>query len=62
MLRRPGKLATGTERIGRLLKEQPENVFIIALVALTDMGLGDKAAAFALLERAMAAMPMERAC
>lgn len=42
------------------LKEQPENVFIIVHLALTDMGLGDKAAAFALLERAMAAMPMEK--
>ena len=41
-------------------KEQPENVFIIVHLALTDMGLGDKAAAFALLERAMAAMPMEK--
>ena len=42
------------------LKEQPENVFIIVHLALTDMGLGDKAAAFALVERAMAAMPMEK--
>jgi TolB-like protein len=41
-------------------KEQPENVHIIVHLALTDMGLGDKAAAFALLERAMVAMPMEK--
>jgi TolB-like protein/Flp pilus assembly protein TadD len=42
------------------LKEQPENVHIIIHLALTDMGLGDKAAAFDLLERAMAAMRIEK--
>jgi tetratricopeptide (TPR) repeat protein len=42
------------------LEEQPGNVFIIVHLALTDMGLGDKAAAFALLERAMASMPLEK--
>jgi tetratricopeptide (TPR) repeat protein len=41
-------------------KEQPENSKLIGLLALTDMGLGDKAAAFALLERAMAALPVEK--
>jgi serine/threonine-protein kinase len=42
------------------LKEQPENYFLIGDLALTDMGLGDKAAALALSERAMAANPIEK--
>ena len=39
------------------LKEQPENFILIGDLALTNMGLGDKAAALALVERAMAASP-----
>jgi serine/threonine protein kinase/tetratricopeptide (TPR) repeat protein len=42
------------------LKEQPENWVLIDLLAQVNMGLGDKAAAFGLLERAMAAMPIEK--
>ena len=42
------------------LKEQPENYVLIGDLALTNMGLGDKAAAFALVERAMAAIPIEK--
>jgi tetratricopeptide (TPR) repeat protein len=42
------------------LKEQPENHLLIADLALTNMGLGDKAAAFALTEQAMAAVPIEK--
>ncbi|HWX76365.1 MAG TPA: hypothetical protein VNY32_02750, partial [Candidatus Acidoferrales bacterium] len=42
------------------LKEQPENYFLIGDLALTNMGLGDKAAALALAERAMAAVPIEK--
>jgi tetratricopeptide (TPR) repeat protein len=42
------------------LKEQPENQLLIGDLALTNMGLGDKATAFALAERGMAAMPVER--
>jgi hypothetical protein len=42
------------------LKEQPENYTLIGDLALTDMGLGDKAAALALAERAMAADPVEK--
>ncbi len=42
------------------LKEQPENHNLIGDLALTTMGLGDKAAAFALTERAMAAIPIEK--
>ena len=42
------------------LKEQPENYVLIGDLALTNMGLGDKAAALALSERAMAAIPIEK--
>ena len=42
-----------------LLKEQPENYYLIGYLALVDMGLGEKAAALALSERAIAANPME---
>jgi TolB-like protein/class 3 adenylate cyclase/Tfp pilus assembly protein PilF len=42
------------------LKEQPENDSLIGDLALTNMGLGDKAAALALAERAMAANPIEK--
>jgi len=43
-----------------VLKEQPENWGLIADLALTDAGLGDKAAALALAERAIAANPIEK--
>ena len=36
------------------LKEQPENYSLLEILALTNAGLGDKAAAMALSERAMA--------
>jgi serine/threonine-protein kinase len=42
------------------LKEQPENWQLINLLSLVNMGLGDKVTAFGLLERAMAAMPIEK--
>ena len=42
------------------LKEQPENDVLIGDLALTNMGLGDKAAALALAERAIAANPIEK--
>src|SRR5207247_2006585 len=42
------------------LKEQPESFSLIGDLALTNMGLGDKAAALALSERAMAANPIEK--
>src|SRR5205085_2220612 len=42
------------------LKEQPENAALIGDLALTNMGLGDKAAAFALADRAMAAISVEK--
>src|SRR5262249_41025665 len=42
------------------LKEQPENYYLIGDLAILNMGLGDKAAALALSERAMAANPIEK--
>src|SRR5215831_15478535 len=42
------------------LKEQPENYTLIGDLALVNMGLGDKTAAMALSERAMAANPIEK--
>jgi serine/threonine-protein kinase len=42
------------------LKEQPENFALIGNLALTNMGLGDKAAAFNLIERAMAVISIEK--
>jgi len=43
-----------------LLKEQPGNFVLIGHLALINMGLGDKAAALALAERAMTANPIEK--
>jgi TolB-like protein/class 3 adenylate cyclase/Tfp pilus assembly protein PilF len=42
------------------LKEQPENYLLIGDLALTNLALGDKAAALALVERAIAANPIEK--
>jgi TolB-like protein/Tfp pilus assembly protein PilF len=42
------------------LKEQPENVRLIGDLALTNACLGDKAAAFKLIEQAMAVVPIEK--
>ena len=42
------------------LKEQPESPELLEDLALTNMGLGDKAAAFKLIERAIAANPIEK--
>ena len=57
--------AQQTWRLARLelepfLKEQPENYMLIAALALTNMGLGDKVAAMALVDRIAAAMPIEK--
>jgi len=43
-----------------LLKEQSENAQLIGDLALTEMCLGDKAAAFALAERGLAVLPIEK--
>ena len=42
------------------LREQPENFGLIGNLALINMGLGDKVAALALSERAMALVPVEK--
>src|SRR5262245_63592780 len=42
------------------LKEQPDNYVLIGDLALVMMGLGDKAAAFALSEQAMKVLPLEQ--
>jgi TolB-like protein/Tfp pilus assembly protein PilF len=42
------------------LKEQPENYTLMADLALTNASLGDKTAALALAERAMATVPIEK--
>jgi TolB-like protein/class 3 adenylate cyclase/Tfp pilus assembly protein PilF len=42
------------------LKEQPENWVLIGDLALTNMGLGDKTVAFALVEKAIAVNPIEK--
>jgi tetratricopeptide (TPR) repeat protein len=42
------------------LKEQPENRRLLGDLALTNMDLGDKAAAFKLIEREIAVVPIEK--
>jgi TolB-like protein/Tfp pilus assembly protein PilF len=42
------------------LNQQPENYSLIGDLALTNMGLGDKAAALAMAERGIAALPIEK--
>jgi TolB-like protein/Tfp pilus assembly protein PilF len=51
---------TGRGELEPFLKEQPENYNLLYDLALTEMGLGNKPAALALSERAIAAMPIER--
>jgi TolB-like protein/class 3 adenylate cyclase/Tfp pilus assembly protein PilF len=42
------------------LKEQPDNWQLIADLALTNMNIGDKAAAFAFVEKGMVVVPIEK--
>jgi tetratricopeptide (TPR) repeat protein len=42
------------------LKEQPENFSLMGVLALVSTGLGDKAAAFKLIEQAMAVISIEK--
>jgi serine/threonine protein kinase/Tfp pilus assembly protein PilF len=42
------------------LKEQPDNLFLLGDLALTNMSLGDNAAALTLAERAIAMIPIEK--
>jgi TolB-like protein/Tfp pilus assembly protein PilF len=44
----------------RFLKEEPENFSLIGNLALISMGLGDKAAAFKLIEQAMSMISIEK--
>ena len=53
-------MATGAHELEILLKEQPGNYYLIGNLALTNMGLGDEAAASALAEQAMAVIPIEK--
>ncbi len=56
----PGKLATGARsELEPFLKEQPENRILIGDFALTNMGLGDKPAAFVFVEKGIAVVPIE---
>src|SRR4029077_18695562 len=58
-----GAQASWSQARGELesfLKEQPDDYLLIGSLALTNMTLGDKAAAVALSERAMAALPIEK--
>ena len=50
----------GRSQLESFLKEQPENYQLMRDLALTNMGLGDKAAAFALAERAIALLPIDK--
>jgi hypothetical protein len=43
-----------------LLKEQPENISLIYDLALTNIGLGDKASALAFVEKEVAVVPIEK--
>src|SRR5207245_5787423 len=42
------------------VKEQPENYFLIVDLALSNMGLNDKAAAFAFVDKGMTVVPLEK--
>jgi TolB-like protein/Tfp pilus assembly protein PilF len=55
-----GSWRQGRSELEALLKEQPENYYLIGNLALTNMGLGNKAAALALAEQAMAVIPIEK--
>jgi tetratricopeptide (TPR) repeat protein len=50
----------GRDELEPFLREQPDNYSLLGDLALINMGLGDKAAALALAERAMAANPIEK--
>jgi tetratricopeptide (TPR) repeat protein len=50
----------GRSELESFLKEQPENFIIMGDLALTNIGLRDKAAALAMADRAIAAKPTEK--
>ena len=58
---RPRKVGDRREANWNLSSKNSRKISaLIGDLALTNMGLGDKAAAFALIERAMAAIPIEK--
>jgi hypothetical protein len=52
--------ARGAQRTGIFSQDQPENSGLLDDLALINMDLGDKAAALALIEREIAANPIEK--
>ena len=50
----------GRSELESALEEQPENFNVLSDLAMTTVGLGDKVAAFAFAERAIAANPIEK--
>ncbi len=61
--RRPAQIIARLKEIlakQSFIKEQPESYFLIGDLALTNMGLDDKAAAFKLIEQAMVVVPIEK--
>src|SRR5207248_786858 len=53
-------IAQAESELEALLAEQPENHNLIADLALTNMGLADKAAAFAFVDKGIALVPIEK--
>jgi len=53
-------LATSAQRTGIFSQRTPDNFRLNENLTLANMGLGDKAAALALSERAIAANPIEK--
>jgi serine/threonine-protein kinase len=55
-----GSWRQARSELDSFLKEQPENFNLLGDLALTNMGLGDKAIALTLAERAIAVTPVEK--
>ncbi len=51
---------TGRAELEPILKQQPDNYFTMIELALTETGLGNKASALDLAQRAIAVMPVDR--
>jgi predicted Zn-dependent protease len=56
----PGIGRQARSELEPFLKDQPENDHLLADLAFINAGLGDKAAALALAERAVVAIPVEK--
>src|SRR5438093_1198998 len=57
---RGGSLSQARSEFESFLKEQPENHILLGDLALTNMSLGDKAAALSLSERGITVNPTEK--